>query len=295
MGAIAVLERTVRSRALATVLDLCHEGDDAEIAHVGPLDDLRPADLAFSSRSAPHPGVVQGSCVIALFRPTQLYLGGAWIESRQPRLDFARALRALDSLGTFVRCRRPPEVHRTAAVHPTAILGMNVVVGAGTKIDAHAVVHDGARIGEECWIRVGAAVGGDGFGFERDERGVPIRIMHFGGVVLGDRVEVGERAVVCQGTLSPTTVGDHTKIDAHAFVAHNAKIGKRCLVIAHAEISGSVVVEDDCWIGPNSCVRDNLRIGARSLVGIGAVVVRNVLPDTIVAGCPARVMEKRPT
>jgi len=51
-----------------------------------------------------------------------------------------------------------------------------------------------------------------------------------------------------------------------------------------------VVIEDDVWIGANAVVLPGVTIGARSVVGAGAVVVKDVAPKTIVAGVPARVI-----
>ncbi|TDU24136.1 acetyltransferase-like isoleucine patch superfamily enzyme [Panacagrimonas perspica] len=49
-----------------------------------------------------------------------------------------------------------------------------------------------------------------------------------------------------------------------------------------------VVVEDDAWIGAGSIVLRGVRIGARSIVGAGSVVTRDVAADSVVAGNPAR-------
>jgi acetyltransferase-like isoleucine patch superfamily enzyme len=52
-----------------------------------------------------------------------------------------------------------------------------------------------------------------------------------------------------------------------------------------------VVIEDHVWIGMNSMVFKGVRIGARSIVAAGAVVVQDVPPDVVVAGNPARVVK----
>ena len=48
-----------------------------------------------------------------------------------------------------------------------------------------------------------------------------------------------------------------------------------------------VVIEDDAWIGAGAFVLRGVRVGARSIVGAGSVVTRDIPPDTIVAGNPA--------
>jgi acetyltransferase-like isoleucine patch superfamily enzyme len=59
-------------------------------------------------------------------------------------------------------------------------------------------------------------------------------------------------------------------------------------VVAGAEVSGSVTIGDDTWIGPQATIRDGLTIGAGVLVGIGSVVVKNIEAGTTVKGNPAR-------
>jgi UDP-3-O-[3-hydroxymyristoyl] glucosamine N-acyltransferase len=60
------------------------------------------------------------------------------------------------------------------------------------------------------------------------------------------------------------------------------------LIIANAEISGSVTIGEDVWIAPNVSVREKIIIGDRAKVGMGSVVTRNVLADKTVLGVPAK-------
>lgn len=53
-----------------------------------------------------------------------------------------------------------------------------------------------------------------------------------------------------------------------------------------------VVIEDDVWIGYNATILKGVRIGAGAMVAPGALVVRDVAPDTEVAGNPARVVQE---
>lgn len=160
-------------------------------------------------------------------------------------------------------------------------------------IASSAVLHKCVRIGTNVRVKDYAVIGQDGFAFEPDESGAYVRIPHTGGVEIGDNVEIGACTVIARGTIGDTVIGNGVKIDDRCFIAHNVKIGQNTLVIAGAEISGSVHIGEGCWIGPNACVREGLTIGDRSLVGIGAVVVKNVPENVVVAGNPARILRKR--
>ncbi len=58
-------------------------------------------------------------------------------------------------------------------------------------------------------------------------------------------------------------------------------------------IAGHVLIEDDVWIAANSILLPNVRVGRGSVVGAGSVVTRDIPPNSIAIGAPARVIKKR--
>ncbi|WP_339133112.1 MAG: sugar O-acetyltransferase [Candidatus Electrothrix sp. GW3-4] len=56
--------------------------------------------------------------------------------------------------------------------------------------------------------------------------------------------------------------------------------------------SSPIRVEDDVWIGGHVCIYQDITIGARSVVAAGSVVTRDVPPDTLVGGTPAKVIHQ---
>jgi UDP-3-O-[3-hydroxymyristoyl] glucosamine N-acyltransferase len=216
-----------------------------------------------------------------------------------PRLAYALAVR------DFLQPELPATIAATAFVSEGAELGEGVsvghfaviedgvVVGPGSVIDHHVVLRTGVQVGSNTRIGSHTSIGERGFGFEMDDRGRPIRIGHMGGVVIGDDVEIGVHCSIAQGTIEPTRILDHVKIDDAVFIAHNVCVGENSFIIAGAEISGSVVIGRDVWISPEVAVINKVSIGDGALVGIGAVVVKDVEPNTIVAGVPAKKMGDR--
>ncbi len=286
-----LLQKPVRASVIAAELGLAFEGDDVEVATVAPISAPRAHALSFATHPIPDE-LPANVCVIA---PGPLALGTrtACLRSLRPRLDFVKALLILDRLGTFERWTRPPEIHPSAVVGPNVSFGNGVVVGAGTRIGANVTIASNTRIGNDCWLKANCVIGEAGFGFERDTDGKPLRMLHFGGVILEDRVEVGSSTTVCQGTLAPTVIEQDSKIDDHVHVAHNVHIKKNALVTACAELSGGVVIGEAAWVGPNASVLEKVHVGDRAFIGIGAVVLRDVAPDTTVVGNPARVLERK--
>lgn len=216
------------------------------------------------------------------------------VKVAKPRLAYALAVRDL------IQESIPASIAETAVIATTAVLGENVSVGHfaviedgveigdGSVIDAHVVLKTGVRIGRNTRIGSHTSIGGPGFGFEMDDDGVPVRIGHMGGVEIGDSVEIGHQVSIAQGTIEPTRISGHVKIDDCVFIAHNVEIGEASYVIAGAEISGGVTIGRRVWISPEVTVINKVCIGDDALVGIGAVVIRDVEENTVVAGVPAK-------
>jgi acetyltransferase-like isoleucine patch superfamily enzyme len=59
-------------------------------------------------------------------------------------------------------------------------------------------------------------------------------------------------------------------------------------------VSGKILIRHDAWIGAGCIILPNICIGEFSIVGAGSVVTRDVLPYTIVAGVPAKVLKNIP-
>lgn len=216
-----------------------------------------------------------------------------------PRLEYAKMLQFILKQTTAQPAERCVAMHvgdnfkigENTFISSQVIIGNNVSIGNSCSIKACAIINDNVKIGDGTVIREHAVIGGDGFGFERDEEGIPIRIPHLGGVVIGRDVEIGAFTTICAGTIEPTIIEDYTKIDDHVHIAHNCHIGSKCLITACAEVSGSVRIEEETWIGPQSAVIEKTHIGKKCLVGIGAIVKRRVSDGSIVAGTPAKTLE----
>jgi acetyltransferase-like isoleucine patch superfamily enzyme len=151
-----------------------------------------------------------------------------------------------------------------------------------------------------------------------------------GTVVIRD-VEFGER-VKYYGfvNLYECSIGDDTRVGTFVEIQKNARIGKRCKISSHSFICEGVNIADDVFvghgvmfindkrprasvdgapisdewlleetfveegasIGSNATILCGLRIGRGAMIGAGAVVTRDVPADAIVAGNPARRIER---
>ena len=132
-----------------------------------------------------------------------------------------------------------------------------------------------------------------------DMKNIPARIEP--GAIIREQVEIGRNAVIMMGAILNigAVVGEGTMIDMGAVLGGRATVGKRCHVGAGAVLAGviepasatPVIVEDNVLIGANAVVIEGCRIGHDAVVAAGAIVVGDVAPNTVVAGCPAKVIK----
>jgi UDP-3-O-[3-hydroxymyristoyl] glucosamine N-acyltransferase len=285
------LVRSVRASDLANELHLVMKGDDHLLERVLPLNEATDRSLSFSRKIFIE---ARSDTAVVIAPPDSAVSTGSVIEADNPRLAFVKALAWLGRSVGFILSQEPPQIGLEAKISSTAIIGKGVKIGKGTVINHFVVIGDGVEIGENCVIKSGTIVGEDGFGFERDENGVPFRMPHLGSVVIMNNVEIGSLNTICRGALSNTIIEDDVKTDDHVHIAHNCHIGRGALLTACVELSGGVEIGEFAWIGPNSSVIQKLKIGDHAFVGIASNITKSVAPGDTVAGNPARVVGKKP-
>ena len=192
----------------------------------------------------------------------------------------------------------------SAEIGPLAVIGAGVTVGPRCRIGALAVVGDGVVMGRDCRIgshvtvshallgdRVvlypGARIGQDGFGFAVTPAGF-ISVPQLGRVIIENDVEVGANTTIDRGSAQDTVIGAGSRLDNLVQIAHNVVLGRACVIVAQAGISGSTVLEDFVMMGGQAGMTGHLKIGRRARIGAQSGVMADIPAGADVVGSPAQ-------
>ena len=232
-------------------------------------------------------------CDKSINKPEELSSTKCLILVENPKLTFLRIA------SNFFLPKVEFCIHPTATIHPAANISNKCYIGPysyigkstigdETIIYGHCHIYDRVTIGSHVTIHAGTVIGADGFGYQRNEKGEFEKFPHIGGVIIKDCVEIGANTCIDRGALGNTIIEEGAKIDNLVHIAHNVKVGKHTAVIAHAMIGGSTVIGDYSWVAPSVALRDQISIGDKTIVGMGAVVTKNIPDGETWTGSPAK-------
>jgi len=182
-------------------------------------------------------------------------------------------------------------IHPSAFVSPSAVIGENVQVGPCAFIDEnvtigdnsiihpHAVIYSYVKLGNSCEVFPGAVVGA-----------IPQDLKYDGEisyVEVGDNVTIRECATINRGTKASgkgvTRIGNNTLIMSYVHVAHDCRIGNHCILTSYVGLAGETDVDDWAIIGGGTKVHQFSHIGTHAMVG-GACKVNKDIPPYSLCG-----------
>ena len=176
------------------------------------------------------------------------------------------------------------EIDAGASVGPYAVIGAGVTIGAGTTVGAHCVIDGPTAIGRDNTIYPHAAIGAAPQ--DMKYRGEPTRLE------IGDRNTIREFCTFNRGTAQDegvTRVGDDNWVMAYVHVAHDVRVGSRCILANNATLAGHVHVGDWAIVGGLTGVHQFCHIGAHAMLGFQSRVSQDVPPFMMAEGNPLEV------
>jgi UDP-3-O-[3-hydroxymyristoyl] glucosamine N-acyltransferase len=189
-------------------------------------------------------------------------------------------------IGPLVVVGAGAEIGAGCRIGPMAVVGEGVVIGRDCRIGAHASVSH-ALLGDRVYVYPGARIGQEGFGFAISDEGF-LTVPQLGRVILEDDVEIGANSTVDRGSAQDTVIGAGSRLDNLVQIGHNVRIGRCCVVVAQAGISGSTELEDFVVIAAQAGLTGHLRIGRRARIGAQAGVMSDIAAGMDVVGSPAQ-------
>lgn len=113
------------------------------------------------------------------------------------------------------------------------------------------------------------------------------------GIKIGNETVINAGFMVSDGYLPLLTIGNRVAISPNVVVVcqsgpNNSLLKDVPYVRKHLILEKPVVIGDDAWIGSNTIILPGVTIGSKAVIGAGAVVCRNVLPNRVYYGAPAR-------
>ncbi len=112
------------------------------------------------------------------------------------------------------------------------------------------------------------------------------------GVSIGNEVEIGIGTIITTGcTITENIIiGNHVILNLHCTVGHDAVISDYCSFMPSVNISGETFFDELVYVGTGATIINQKRIGRESIIGAGAVIVKDVPDGVTVVGNPGRVI-----
>jgi UDP-N-acetylglucosamine acyltransferase len=215
-----------------------------------------------------------------------------------PRDTFARTEQTLMDALPDVTLPRPlgVNIHPSALVDPSAVLGRNVRIGPFCVVGPDAVIEDGAKLVSHVVVDGHTRIGAGAILFPFCTVGLAPQDLKYKGeptrCEIGARSQIREHCTIHRGTATGrglTSVGADCMLMAVAHVAHDCRIGDHVIIANNVVMGGHVSIADHAVIGGSAAIHQYVRIGRAAMIGGVSGVEGDVIPFGSVIGNRARL------
>ena len=286
---------------------------DQQFEDVAPLGTAGPKHISFLD----NPKYLEafrktqaGACFISPDHVNQVPKGCIAIITPTPYRAFARAAGMYYPLGQLIDLPSggnpidpTARLGRDCTVGAGTVIGPNVEIGESTRIGPNVFIERGVVFGRDCIIhgsvtvshaligdRVelhsGVRIGQDGFGFAPDPPGY-VSVPQLGRVIVGDDVKIGANTTIDRGAGPDTRIGDHCRIDNLVQIAHNVELGRGCVLAAQVGISGSTKIGDYVVMGGQVGIAGHLSVASGVTLAGKSGVTHDLREPGAYGGFPA--------
>jgi len=188
-------------------------------------------------------------------------------------------------IGPLAVIEAAAEIGPRCRIGALAVIGAGVVLGADCRVGAGASISH-ALVGARVYFYPGSRVGQEGFGFAPSPSGFTT-VPQLGRVLIGDDVEIGANSTIDRGSSNDTVIGAGTRIDNQVQIGHNVRLGRCCVIVSQAGISGSTVLGDFVQLGGQAGITGHLTVGDGARIGAQSGVMGDVPARAEFVGAPA--------
>lgn len=188
-------------------------------------------------------------------------------------------------------------------------IGFNTIIGYPSKKNFSGIrgmpedirvldeLSSGAKIGSACLIRSGSVV------YENVVISKNLVTGH--NILIREGSRIGENCLIGTGSMldGSVSIGSNVKIQSGAYLPHGTIVGENVFIGPYACVTNDrypaskrltpVVIGNGCVIGANSTLISGIHVGDNSVVAAGSVVTKDVPPNMVVLGIPARIYMSR--
>ncbi len=287
---------------------------DVEITGAAGLEQAQAGQVTFLSnpRYTPKVATTAASAIFLAEGVQVTRTDIVLLRAKDPYLAFTRALIALTTSAEFEAYWDPSAVIDSSTRIPKDIfidahvaIGKNVLLGSRVRIHANVTIYDNVTIGDETEIHSGVAIrensiigsrviihnnaviGGDGFGFAKDEQRRWLKIPQTGRVVIEDEVEIGAGATIDKSSTGETRIKRGAKLDNLVHIGHSCIVGEDALLCAQVGMAGSSRVGDRVILTGQVGIGGHITVGDDAILYPQSGVPNDVAPGEVLVGTPA--------
>lgn len=171
-------------------------------------------------------------------------------------------------------------------IHPTAIIGSNVILGSNNYIGPYCYVDSNTIIGNnnrfEAFCSIGTPPENKGY-FESFK----------GKLIIGDNNIIREYTSINAGSTKETRIGNNNILLKNVYIAHDSILENDILLSSNVLIAGYVYIMDKVNIGMGSKCHQLTKIGACSMIGMNTTITKTslILPGNVYVGTPAKFLK----
>ena len=299
---------------LARIIDAELIGDPQVVVwRARSIENADEGDLTFAAGPQYRARIGSSRATAIILAPPPIETNHNLLVTKNPKLAFARAIRALHGaprpvhgissdlsvgdgarLGTDlsiyprVTIGRESSIGDRVTLYPGVVIGDRCRVGDDSIVFPNVTIYDDCDIGCRVIVHAGTVIGADGFGFVPDEVGRQVKVLQLGRVRIEDDCEIGANCAIDRGGFGDTVLRRGVKLDNLIQVGHNTEVGEDTVVAALTGFSGGTRVGRSCVIAGQVGTNQHVTIGDRTTVTARSGVTKSLPPGALVAGVPAR-------